>query len=674
MLQESLYRGRLHLRYRKTALVFLLSSCLLLTCDIYVVLTCVLYLALEYRRQLKDIKRRKAENRELMAEHTNSELPYGVASADPNVAPAIENEEAEQAPAAGDDSGQSEQPSNSADIPDNIQTRNNFYLELQEANNIAKAAYKELTRIALEAKTWVVATPALGSLDEYMQMFRSPPLPGKRVHCSTHSAVVRIDPDHLVSIMMDADKWASSLSHIVSRKSVPIPPDVLLKLGTFDRTIKSMLLVDAEFQLPTPLFQPTKFCFWRCVREIVPHVYAILDISRDYFPGAFVSGSENICRKRPSGLFVRGNGDCSEVIWIENVEIPEAQSKDGIYSGLINSNFAFSAKRWVDALTWKLERNESRFSIAKMEVNETAGLYLLSLTELMRRVYLDIVSETPADERWVALSYKGVRILRNSTDHADSGIKNYIAVTSFRLQAKPISVIDFLVKKNMDIQWPRLLNVEEPEEMIRLTSAGNCITIHRRVVLQDGSAQLPIAQDIEYLLQETSRDGFCFFVTSTPITKAHTNMLLLIGSGTVPVGPSGFALMPDGFNSDASLVTVAIQQQLNVPDPDQELPIMCDLVNGIIKEISEEGNFLPNAYLEKFIQEPKGTCSNPIIFFAGYFCIQQLLSCLSTYYNVGYGGPISIHDAAILYFHMTNISKVGNVLANQAAHQAELCS
>ncbi|XP_058222208.1 homeobox-leucine zipper protein ROC1-like [Rhododendron vialii] len=558
----------------------------------------------EYRRQLTDIKRRKAENRELMAEHTNSELSYGGASADPNVAPAIENEEAEQAPAAGDDrvnfenslsladnSGQSEQPSNSADIPDNIQNRNNFFLELQEANNISKAAYKELTTIAVEAKTWVVATPALGSLDEYVQMFRGPPLPGKRVHCSTHSEVVRIHPDHLVSIMMDADKWASSLSHIVSRKSVPIPPAVFLELGTFDRTIKSMVLVDTEFQLPTPLFRPTKFGFWRCLREIVPDVWAILDISRDYFPGAFVSESENMCRKRPSGLFVRRNGDRSEVIWIENVEIPEAQSKNGIYSGLIDSNSAFSAKRWVDALRWKLKRKESRFSITKMEVNETAGICLLNITGNMRRAYLDIVSETPADERWVTLSYKDVRILRNSAYPADSVVRNYVAVASFRLQAKPISVIDFLVKKNMDIQWPRLLNVGEPEEMIRLTSGRNCITIHRRVVFQDGIAQVPIAQDVEYLLQETSRDGFCFFVTSTPISKAHANMLLLIGAGTVSVRPSGFALMPDGtdgFNSDASLVTVAIQQQLNVPNPDQAIPIMCDLVNGIIKDISEE--------------------------------------------------------------------------------------
>lgn len=98
-------------------------------------------------------------------------------------------------------------------------------------------------------------------------------------------------------------------------------------------------------------------------------------------------------------------------------------------------------------------------------------------------------------------------------------------------------------------------------------------------------------------------DGFCFFVTSTPISKSDVDIALLVGSsGPVPVQPSGFAIMPDGpdgFHSNASLVTVAIQQQLNVPDTDQAILIMCDLVNAIVKEMSEEGNFLPNAYLEK---------------------------------------------------------------------------
>lgn len=179
----------------------------------------------------------------------NSEPSYGGTSTDPNAADAMENEEGEQAPAAGDDlddsetrvsfpdnsaqseqslqeptagddldnyenslscadnSGQSEKSSDSEDIPDNIEENDTFYLELQEVNIISKAAYKELMTLAVEAKTWVVATPALGSLEEFLQMFRSPTPPGKRVEYSIQSASVPIDPELLVSIMMDVVRF-----------------------------------------------------------------------------------------------------------------------------------------------------------------------------------------------------------------------------------------------------------------------------------------------------------------------------------------------------------------------------------------------------------------------------------------------------------------------------------
>lgn len=131
-----------------------------------------------------------------------------------------QSEQSLQEPTAGDDldnyenslscadnSGQSEKSSDSEDIPDNIEENDTFYLELQEVNIISKAAYKELMTLAVEGKTWVVATPALGSLEEFLQMFRSPPPPGKRVEHSIHSASVPIDPELLVSIMMDVVRF-----------------------------------------------------------------------------------------------------------------------------------------------------------------------------------------------------------------------------------------------------------------------------------------------------------------------------------------------------------------------------------------------------------------------------------------------------------------------------------
>ena len=142
-------------------------------------------------------------------------------------------------------------------------------------------------------------------------------------------------------------------------------------------------------------------------------------------------------------------------------------------------------------------------------------------------VYLDITSESPDEETWVTLSDKEVKILRTMTgDCVDtSGFNNYIAVTSFRLQAKPLSLFDFLVKKNMDIQvsnntnftapticqhadplslyellikytlqWPQLLTLQEPEEVIRFSSDGNSITLHKKVVIQNETSKVPIAK------------------------------------------------------------------------------------------------------------------------------------------------------------------------------------
>ncbi|KAL6978733.1 hypothetical protein U1Q18_020399 [Sarracenia purpurea var. burkii] len=210
----------------------------------------------------------------------------------------------------------------------------------------------------------------------------------------------------------------------------------------------------------------------------------------------------------------------------------------------------------------------------------------------MRTSYLDIVSETPNERKWVTLSNKDVRILRNMTVDQLS-LNTYIAVTSFRLQAKPVAILDFLVKKNMDIQWPRLLNLEEPEEIIRLASEDgrNCITLHKKVVFQNDTTK-----GFKYLLQEVSNDGFCSLIVSTPMSQLDVNVSFFFrSSGVALLKPSGFAIMPDGpdgLHSDASLVTIAFQQDLKVPETDQAIEIMSGLIRGIVKETTEEGNFL----------------------------------------------------------------------------------
>ncbi|PSS14053.1 Homeobox-leucine zipper protein, partial [Actinidia chinensis var. chinensis] len=494
-------------------------------------------------------------------------------SIDLNMPPDDEDEEFEPPSLYGDSS------------LDSIANTENFYLELQEANNISKAAYKDLIMTAFETKTWIVGIPAMGSVEEFLEMFRSPPPPGMRVERSIESAVVPMAPDLLISVMMDVDRWAKCLSLIVSWADGQAPTGVLQKLRSSDRAIESMLIVDAELQLPNPLVQSQDLCFLRCLREIIPNVWAIVDISIDYFPG--FGSEESRRRRRPSGLIIKRQENHSQIIWIENVEVPDVPSEDGTQSEITNSNLAFSAKCWVDTLIWSWKRIESRFYNIKMPVNQEAGTHLLNLTNFMRIAYFDIISESPDEETWVTLSDKEVKILRTTTgDCVDtSGFNNYIAVTSFRLQVKPLSLFDFLVKKNMHIQWPQLLTLQEPEEVIRFSSDSNSITLHKKVVIQNETSKV-----FRYLLQEASTNGFCSYIVSTPMNHVDVHRAFTFGRD-VTIQPSGFAVMPDGPNglhSNASLVTIAVNQYLNVPETDQAIDIMCGLVSAIIKDITEE--------------------------------------------------------------------------------------
>ncbi|KAA8550708.1 hypothetical protein F0562_002392 [Nyssa sinensis] len=445
-----------------------------------------------------------------------------------------------------------EKASTTREIPGNTQS-SSIFMEVQEANNISKAAYKELMTIALEAQTWVVSTPALGSLEEFLQMFRSPPPSGMRVERSIESAIVPVAPDSLVTLMMDMDKWSSSLSHIVFHGFKDVTGDILQRLCKSDKEIKDMIMMYAECQLPTPFVQSREFHFLRCLREIQPNIWAIVDLSDDYFSYKSDSAFDAVCQRRPSGLIVRRHDKYSQVIWIENVLVYEYDLKNGMDYGMISSNLAFSAKHWVGALIWKLKRNDSRFINVKMKVDQCAHTTLLNLTDSMKDCFLDMVNEMP------------------------DGI-----------QAKPISVFDFLIKKNMELQWPSSLNPEEPEEVIKFASDddSNCITLLKKAVIWNKSVKN------EYMLREISTDGFCSFVISAPMTQLDVNAAFFFGRWTdTLLQPSGFAIMPggsDGLHSDVSLVTIAMQQQCNISELDDIIEFLSGLVGVIIEEIHEE--------------------------------------------------------------------------------------
>lgn len=78
-----------------------------------------------------------------------------------------------------------------------------FYPELQEANNIFKAVYKEIMTIAFEANYYVEAVPALGSIEELQKVFRISPPSDWRLETTTETAIVPISARSLCMNMMN---------------------------------------------------------------------------------------------------------------------------------------------------------------------------------------------------------------------------------------------------------------------------------------------------------------------------------------------------------------------------------------------------------------------------------------------------------------------------------------
>ncbi|KAA8531749.1 hypothetical protein F0562_006534 [Nyssa sinensis] len=113
------------------------------------------------------------------------------------------------------------------------------------------------------------------------------------------------------------------------------------------------------------------------------------------------------------------------------------------------------------------------------------------------------------------------------------------------------------------MMWPRSLNPEEPEEVIKFASEddSNCITLHKKVVIWNESN--------EYLLQEASTDGFCSFVISAPMTQLDVNASFFSRRWRdTLLQTSGFAIMPE---------------------PDDVTEFLSGLVGVVIEEIHEEG-------------------------------------------------------------------------------------
>ncbi|XP_040972679.1 homeobox-leucine zipper protein MERISTEM L1 isoform X3 [Gossypium hirsutum] len=473
------------------------------------------------------------------------------------------------------------------------------YQRLQLANNYCKAAYLEVMSLAKEAGTWVRAKPRLGNLDDLVNEFRTPPLPGRKMEVSVATAVI---PDVLASeiaemMTLSSNLWSKLLFPLVKYVEGSNVVGSLQYLSYADVSIKAAVQMYAELQLPTTLVPTRYFEFLRYGKEIMDGIYIIVDVSSRYSDPFAKRNSE----RRPSGVIIREHGpeDC-EIIWIENVEVDE--TRENLYSTIIGSNLAYGAHRWVTTLLWNLKRDKSSFSDLKIDVHPGAGSFLLALTQAMKRFFMECVSQHP-DETALTVITSGedpIRILHNKKLNE---YISFVGVNSFRVQAKPLSVFQFLMKKDLQLEQFRVFGDsetnevdEEPELLFTFGTddKSNIISLHKRVT----------KEGIVYGLQEASMDEYCSFILSKTLTEDTVNAHIVCGNKSIyedsksrmaNITPSGFAIMPDGpggLHCDASLVTFLVQLYYdplgNPVDVEFVRKDFLSDLNSIIRELNEK--------------------------------------------------------------------------------------
>ncbi|KAL2473381.1 Homeobox-leucine zipper protein MERISTEM L1 [Forsythia ovata] len=440
---------------------------------------------------------------------------------------------------------------------------------------LAVAAMEELIRMAHTGEPlWIPSSDNSGetlSEDEYIQTFPrgiGPKPLGLKSEASRESAVVIMNHNNLVEILMDVNQWQTVFSTIVSRAMTL----EILSTGVAGNYNGALQVMSAEFQVPSPLVPTREIYFVRYCKQHADGTWAVVDVSLDNLR----PGSISKCRRRPSGCLIQElpNG-YSKVTWVEHVEVDD-RAVHNIYRPIVNSSLAFGARRWVATLDRQCERLASVMAnnISAGEVGVISSPEgRKSMLKLAERMVLSFCTGVGASTAlaWTTLSGSGaddVRVMtRKSMD--DPGRPPGIvlsAATSFWLPVPPKRVFDFLRDENSRSEWDILSNGGLVQEMAHIANGrdpGNAVSL-----LRVNSANS--SQSNMLILQESCTDSTGSFVIYAPVDVVAMNVVLSGGDPDyVALLPSGFAILPDGpihqggglpeVGSGGSLLTVAFQ-------------------------------------------------------------------------------------------------------------------
>ncbi|KAK1308013.1 Homeobox-leucine zipper protein ROC8 [Acorus calamus] len=422
---------------------------------------------------------------------------------------------------------------------------------------LASAALDEAVRLLRADEPFWVRSGGDGGevldLDSYSRAFSKhgpAKSPDVLVEASRDSGLVFMSAHALIDMFMDSAKWAEMFPTIVLKaRTIEV-----LATGVGGNRSGSLMLMNEELQVLSPLVATREFNFLRYCQRIEPGLWAIADVSVDL---SSRETTRSAYRKLPSGCLIQEmpNGH-SKVTWIEHMEIDERTLPHRLYRELLISGLAFGAERWLA----NLRRMCERFASLTLTGTSTRELGVIpsaegkrSMMKLSHRMISNFCSSISASngDRWTALSGSddiGVRIsVHKCTDPGRPNGVVLSAATSLWLPVPCQNVFNFFKDERTRAQWDVLSNGSSVQEVAHIANGshpGNCISLLRAFNASENNM---------LILQESCTDASGSLVVYAPVELPAINIAM---SGEdpsyIPLLPSGFTIAPDGRAPDSS--------------------------------------------------------------------------------------------------------------------------
>ncbi|XP_010537198.1 PREDICTED: homeobox-leucine zipper protein HDG7-like isoform X2 [Tarenaya hassleriana] len=389
--------------------------------------------------------------------------------------------------------------------------------------------------------------------DEYRSVYAGATCtrnPGFAAEASRETGVVLINSLALVETLMDANRWTEMFESIVARASTI---DVISS-GTGGSMNGCLQLMQAEFQVISPLVPTRQVKFLRYCKQHADGLWAVVDVSSDINRDGPNLQSYGGCRRLPSGCIIQdmGNG-YSKVTWVEHSEYDESNVHH-LYRQLLSSGLGLGAQRSLATL----QRQCESFSALLSSLNPTdnhSGLTpagAKSVLKLAQRMGFNFFAGVSGSSvrKWEKLPVANVgedmRILtrKNVSDPGEPSGVILSAATSVWIPVAQHRLFDFLRDQNCRNQWDILSNGGTMNEMVRIPKGrqhdGNSVSLLRASGIDQTESSMLI-------LQETWTDPSGAMVVYAPVDVSSMNVVMNGGdSAYVALLPSGFWISPDG--------------------------------------------------------------------------------------------------------------------------------